>query len=280
MPRWRCRSRVRLSLLALSLASLAVLGAASLAAAKDDARARLTKPLALGSRPGATISVEWAVRVPDERLGSAPFGAGSMFVRLLSKTGAPSTVGFTDTDRDGLNRARVEVPAGGIGGVRVGLRGWNDYGVADVRFPLANDPFLSPGGARCDVAALRTKLAAFARAYSRGDYGLLDRLFSRKGFVWYFAFGPDRDLRGAKQNRETLISYFRARHRSGDRLEITSFRFNGYDRQRDRGHFEFEGRRRADDIRDGEWVPTGGKGGLDCSKPAVTIALLLVGGSV
>jgi hypothetical protein len=120
---------VGLPVVVLSLASLAVFGTASLAPAKD-ARARLTQSLPLAAPPGATIPVEWAVRVPDKRLGSRPFGAGRMFVRLLSRTGAPSTVGFTDTDRDGLNRARVEVPAGGIGGVRVGLRGWNDYGVA------------------------------------------------------------------------------------------------------------------------------------------------------
>jgi hypothetical protein len=269
---------VRLPLVVILLASLAVLGTASLATAKDDARAKLTKPLQLAARPGTAISVEWAVRVPDESLGIRPFGAGNMFVRLLSKTGAPATVGFTDTDRDGFNRARVKVPAGGIGGIRIGLRGWNDRGVSDAYFPLTNDPFLSPGGARCDVAALKANMAAFVRAYNRGNYRLLDRLFSREGFVWYFAFGPDRNLRGAKQNRETLIPYFRARHRSGDRLEITSFRFNGYERERDRGHFQFEGRRRADDIRDGEWVLMGGKGGLDCSQRAVTIALLLVGG--
>lgn len=202
-----------------------------------------------------------------------------MFVRLLSKTGADSTVGFTDTDRRGFNRTRVKVPSGGIGGVRVGLRGWNDRGVDDVFFPLENDPFLSPGGVRCDVASLKTTLAAFVSAYNRGDYRLLDRLFSRERFVWYYAIGPDRDLRGAKQNRDTLIPYFRARHRSGDRLEISSFRFNGYERERGWGHFQFEGRRRADDVRGGEWRPMTSKGALDCSKPPAGIALLLVGGT-
>jgi hypothetical protein len=277
----RCNRIVRLPLAVLLLASVAVLGTATLAAAKEDARARLTKPLPLGARPGSTISVEWTVRVPDGDGSSRPFGAGSMFVRLLSKTGADSTVGFADTDRRGFNRTRVEVPRGGIGGVRVGLRGWNSRGVADLRllFPLENDPFRSPGGIRCDVATLKPLLAAFVSAYNRGDYRRLDRLFSRGRFVWYFAIGPDRDLRDAKQSRETLIPYFRARHRSGDRLEINSFRFNGYERERDRSHFQFEGRRRADDVRRGEWRPMTGKGGLDCSRPPVRIALLLVGGT-
>lgn len=267
---------MRLSLAILLLASVCVLGTATLAAAKEDARARLTNPLPLAARPGTTVSVEWTVRIPES---GRPFGAGSMFVRLLSKTGADSTIGFADTDRRGRNRTRVKVPIGGIGGVRVGLRGWNDRGVGDLLFPLENDPFVSPGGARCDVASLRTTLAAFVGAYNGGDYRRLDRLFSRERFVWHFAIGPDRDLRGAKQNRETLIPYFRARHRSGDRLEVSSYRFNGYERERDYGHFEFEGRRRAADIRDGEWIPMVGKSALDCSKRPITFALLLVGGA-
>jgi hypothetical protein len=279
LARRRCRPRMRLRFALVLLAPLAVLGTATLAAAKEDARARLTKPLPVDARPGETVSVSWTVRVPDGKGGSRPFGAGSMFVRLLSATGAAPTVGFADTDARGRNEARVQVPVGGIGGVRVGLRGWNDRGVGDLLFPLVNDPFLSAGGARCDVASLRTTLAGFARAYNRGNYRRLDRLFSRERFIWYTASGPDRHLRGSKGNRETLIPYFRARHRSGDRLEISSYRFNGYDRQRDLGHFELAGRRRADDIRDGEWVPMAGKGALDCSKPTVTLAVLLVEGN-
>ncbi len=76
-----------------------------------------------------------------------------------------------------------------------------------------------------------------------------------------------------------MLPYVQARHSSGDRLEIRSYRFNGYDAQRKLGHFQFESRRRADDVRGGEWTPTGGKGALDCSKLPVKIALLLVGGT-
>jgi hypothetical protein len=280
VQRRRCRSRAKRPLAALSLALVAVLGSAALAGAKENARARLTEPLPLHARPGATVSVEWTVRAPDGSGESRPFGAGSMFVRLLSRTGADSTTGFADTDGAGRNLTQVRVPAGRIGGVRVGLRGWNNQGVSDLLFPLENDPFRSPGGARCDVVSARKTLAAFVRAYNRGDYRGLDRVFSRERFVWYFATGPDRRLRGAKQNRETLIPYFRARHRSGERLEITSYRFNGYERERDYGHVQFEGRRRADDIRGGEWIPMSGKSALDCSKPPITFAVLLVGGEV
>jgi hypothetical protein len=200
-----------------------------------------------------------------------------MFVRLLSRTGAPATtsVARAGSHANGRYAASVRVPEGGIGGIRFGVRG-----SPEVLLPVDNDPFTSPGGVRCDAAALRRTLGAFVRAYDSGDLRRLDRLFSREGFVWYFAVGPDRDLRGAKQNRETLIPYFRARHRSRDRLDLREYRFNGYVRERDRGHFQLEGRRRADDLRGGRWLPMSGKGALDCSKPPVTIALLLVGGGI
>jgi len=144
-----------------------------------------------------------------------------MFVRLLSNTGAPATTGFAGgtAHADGRYAAEVRVPAGGIG-VRVGLRGWNDHGTNDLLFPLENDPFTSPGGVRCDVAAVRTTLTAFVRAYNRGDLQRLDQLFSRERFVWYAASGPGRGVRGAKENRETLIPYFRDRHQHGDRLTL------------------------------------------------------------
>ncbi len=78
-----------------------------------------------------------------------------------------------------------------------------------------------------------------------------------------------RKLRGAKQDRRTLIPYFRERYRRGDRLAFGKYRFNGYDRERDRGHLE---------LADGRWSTMVGKGALSCSGPPVTIALLLVGG--
>lgn len=257
--------------------SAAALAAVALAPAKEGARARLTTTLPLGAAPGTTIQVQWTVDTPDSK-GSRPFGANGMFVRLLGRTGAPATIGFAagTAHADGRYAAEVRVPTGGIGGIRMGLRGWNDRGTGDLIFPLENDPFASPGGVRCDVTALRSTLATFIRAYNRGDARRLDRLFSREGFVWYFATGPSRDLREAKQNRRTLIPYFRERHRHGDRLTLISYRFNGYNHER--GHFQWDARRRADDFRDGRWFEMVGKGGLDCSSPTVTIALLLVGG--
>ena len=270
---------MRFAVAALSICA-AALAVVSLAPAKENARARLAAPVRLGAVPGTTIRVQWTVQTRDDQGRLRPFRASGMFVRLLSRTGAAETVGLAGSTSqvDGRYTANLRVPAGGIGGIRIGLRGWNDHGRADIYFPLENDPFASPGDPTCDVTAVRSTLAAFVRAYNRGDFGRLDLLFSREGFVWYFATGPDRHLRKAKQNRETLLPYFRARHRSDDRLTVLRYRFNGYDRERGLGHFQLHGRRRADDVRQGDWIRMGGKGALDCSRAPVTIALLLVGG--
>jgi hypothetical protein len=256
---------------------LGALAAAAGAAGKGRAEVRLTKPLPLAAAPGTTIRVHWSVQTIDERGRAGPFDAIGMFVRLLSRTGAATSEGVASAREhpDGRYSASVVVPEGGIGGVRLGL-----HASPSGLFPLANDPFRSPGGARCDVAAAQSTLTAFVRAYNRGDLRRLNRLFSRDAFRWYSALGPDRRLRGAKQNRDTLIPYFRRRHLQGDRLEVTSFRFNGYERERDVGHFEWEALRRANDIRDGSSVNVDAKGALDCTKPPVTIALLFVGGEI
>jgi hypothetical protein len=66
-----------------------------------------------------------------------------MFVRLLSRTGARPTTADARTSSSAVGRywARFVVPKGGMGGIRFGLRGWNDHGEADVFFPLQYDPF-------------------------------------------------------------------------------------------------------------------------------------------
>ena len=266
---WRCNAIVRLALVVVAVSG-AALATVTFASAKEGAQARLTTIVPRGAAPGTTIRVQWTVEVPDGKEGRRPFNAIGMFVRLLSRTGAPSTVGFASptAHEDGHYAADVSVPTGGIGGVRMGLRG-----STDVFFPLENDPFTSPGGVRCDVAALRTMLTAFVRAYNRGDFDRLDRLFSRERFVWYSWGGP------ARSNRAALVPNFRRRHERGDRLRSLIFRFNGYERERDFGHFQLDAHRRANDLQGGRWFPMVGKGALDCSKPPVTIAVMFLGGS-
>jgi hypothetical protein len=129
--------------LVLTLAAALALVAASASLGKEGARARLTTSLPLHAAPGTTIRVGWSLDVPATGGGRRPFGANGVFVRLLSRTGARPTIGFAATaaHSDGRYSARVKVPTGGIGGIRIGLRGWNDSGISDVIFPLQNDPF-------------------------------------------------------------------------------------------------------------------------------------------
>jgi hypothetical protein len=273
---------VRLAL-TTALVFVALLAGAALAPAKEDARARLTTVLPLAAAPATTIRVGWAVDVPDGNGGRKPFNAGSMFVRLLSRTGAASTTAFTGSAAHPAGRyvASVRVPAGGIGGIRMGLRATvsspNGTHSSDLIFPLDNDPFTSRGGARCDAAALRTKLTAFVRAYNNGDFGTLDALFSRKHFAWYSSGGPGVRVLGAAKARATLIAYFRQRHGLGDRLRLRSYRFNGYEAQRQVGHFALSLSRRADDFLRGRWSRVAAKGALDCARPSITFAVLSLG---
>lgn len=265
----------------VALLALVGLVAVAAAGAKEGAVARLTTPLPLDARAGTAIRVAWVVDVPDGKGGREPFSANEMFVRLLSRTGAVATTGFADTAADGGNATTVKVPAGGIGGVRVGLRGMgcdtSGCRPSDASFPLANDPFRSPGGARCDVAAARAVLAAFVRAYDAGDLARLDALFSRDRFVWYSSDGPGVRRLADAADRSTLAAYFARRHARGDRARGLELRFNGYERARDLGHFALTLERRADDLRAGAWLHVTGKGALDCTKPPVTIAALSLG---
>jgi hypothetical protein len=221
--------RVAVSVMAILLAALVLAPGGS---SKEGARARLLSPLPLAAKPGSTIQVRWAVDVPDGQGGRRPFGAGAMFVRLLSKTGAPSTIGFADGR--GRFQTTLRVPSGGIGGVRVGLRGTRCDGSGcregDALFPLLNDPFRSPGGVRCDVVAMRTTFGAFVRAYNRGELSTLDRLFAREPrFVWFSSGGP------ARGNRDAMLDHLQRRHERGDRLRVLTYRFTGYEQERNHG---------------------------------------------
>lgn len=264
---------VRIALLVVVF--LVALSAATVAPTRPGVRAWLTTKLPLDARPATTIRVGWTVDLTSDSGGRRGFNARGMFVKLLSATGAPATIGFARRTARGLYAAEVLVPVGGTGGVRMGMRG-----SADVYFPLENDPFSSPGGARCDVTAVRATLTRFVRAYNRGDVRLLDRLFSRERFVWYSSGKPGLRRLGDAANRATLIPYLRRRHRRGDRLALLGYRFNGYERGRGHGQFELSGRRRANDFRGGRWFTTIGKGAIDCSELPRAIAVLSLGGAV
>ncbi len=134
----------------LLLVSSMLLGlvAAPLAPAKEGVQATLTAPLALDAPPGKRITVTWTLRLDDDTGKHRPFGAGGVFVRLLSASGGPPAIGFAGGGEHarGEYAAAVVVPEGGIGGIEIGIRGWNDFGVSDAMFPIRIDPLAAPAG--------------------------------------------------------------------------------------------------------------------------------------
>jgi hypothetical protein len=130
---------------------LAVLAAASLlllaapADGKTGVRARLSSGVPLDAAPGERVTLRWTLGYRDERGRWRPgFDACGVFVRLLSASGASPTVGFDSNGacrphRGGRYAAGVEVPAGGVGEVQIGLRG-----TTDVFFPLESDSPAAP----------------------------------------------------------------------------------------------------------------------------------------
>jgi hypothetical protein len=107
-------------------------------------------------------------------------------------------------------------------------------------------------------------MASFVAAYNAGDRRRLDALFARRPlFHWYSSAKPGPRLRARAARRDTLLTYFGARHRREDRLRLVSFRFtgnsNGY------GHFALGLRRSAADFRRGAWFGLVGKGAAVCT---------------
>lgn len=124
-------------------------------------------------------------------------------------------------------------------GVTFGLAGCNGSGSS----PPANPPAVGGSTASaaptpCDRKGVRVLVEAFTEAFNEGDLRRLDRLFASKPiFMWYSTDGPGARLRAASRNRTRLVSYFAARHRDGERLDLRFFRFRG--NRSGYGHFVF-----------------------------------------
>jgi hypothetical protein len=135
------------SLLLALTAALSLLVVAAPADGKTGVRARLSAPVPLAAAPGETITVTWTLGYRDEQQRWRPgFDACDVFVRLASAAGGRPTVGFDSGGacRDhpgGDYAATVKVPEGGIGAIKIGLRG-----TTDVFFPLENDPLAAARG--------------------------------------------------------------------------------------------------------------------------------------
>jgi len=103
------------------------------AAAKDGVHATLTSKLPAHASTGTRVVVTFTLRDADGR----PFNAQKVFVKIVCPEKTDSSFAFAANVHDGGYRAVATVPPGGLGTVRIGLRGWNTVGhTADVNFPV------------------------------------------------------------------------------------------------------------------------------------------------
>jgi hypothetical protein len=113
------------------------------APAKEGVVATLRTPILIDAPAGAHLRVAWTLTYADENGRRRPFGAGGVFIRLRSASGADAKTGFADrVSATGRYAATVVVPKGGIGDVEIGLRGWTSGPTgrhrSDLLFPIAN----------------------------------------------------------------------------------------------------------------------------------------------
>jgi hypothetical protein len=133
------------SLLLALLAGMSLLLVAAPAPGKTGVRARLSASVPLDAPPGKKINVRWTLGYRDEERRWRPgFDACGVFVRLVSASGGRPTVGFDSggacrAHPGGMYAATVKVPEGGVGGIKIGLRG-----TTDVYFPLDSDSIAAP----------------------------------------------------------------------------------------------------------------------------------------
>jgi hypothetical protein len=107
-------------LTALAVCALSILLVVPAAVGKEGVRARLDTPLPVGAAQGDTITIAWTLS-SIERGGHRPFGASGVFVRLLSASNGKSVKAIGNGSSQGRYIAKVKVPEGGIGGIRIGL---------------------------------------------------------------------------------------------------------------------------------------------------------------
>jgi hypothetical protein len=112
----------------------------------------------------------------------------------------------------------------------------------------------------CTGEQVEALVRDFLVAFNAGRLNELDGLIALEpDFQWYSVKGPEERLREAAFDRSTLIPYFEDRHRSGERLILRRFRFNGYSQEL--GHFDYDITRSASAIAEMRYV---GKGAAVC----------------
>jgi hypothetical protein len=146
--------------------------------------------------------------------------------------------------------------------------------LAPVSFAFAATPTTvqsSGSAATCDTKGARQLVDSFVDSFNRGDAKQLDRVVAGpERFVWYSTDSPGQRFGEEAYNRSTLMSYFAGRHDQHERLQLSSFRFNGIYGM-GLGGFEFELIRSAAD--GGAATPYVGKGVIDCASAPHTLVV-------
>jgi hypothetical protein len=133
--------------------------------------------------------------------------------------------------------------------------------------------------APCARAQTRAAFDSFLAAFDGGDQAKLDSLFAAEpDFQWFSSGVPGPRVRHDAFDRHTLLAYFRARHRHGDRLWLLDFHFAG--RSPRWSGFSFDLRRRSRDFRGGRWFRTTGKGAAVCDGGRARFIVLSIGGPI
>jgi hypothetical protein len=129
------------------------------------------------------------------------------------------------------------------------------------------------GPASCTSDQVNRLVSDFFEAFNAGKLTELDRLFANEPeFQWYSTDAPGERLQGEATDRSTLVAYFNARHKSGERLTLRRFQYNGYDQGY--GHFEYQLTRSADSLAGTRYE---GKGAALCKPTGNVIAVWSMG---
>jgi hypothetical protein len=108
-------------------------------------------------------------------------------------------------------------------------------------------------GSGCTTDQVAAIVRAVVKSFNAGHAGAVDRLFAPEpAFKWFAMRGPQGRIGKAAQNRTTIRSYVRKRHRRHDRLTLVTIQGNAH----------FFMRRRADDYHPRNAIE--GKGAAIC----------------
>ena len=147
----------------LPAAALLLVAGSGPVLAKESLTARLDAPIAIGTPPGTEIMVGVTVTAPSaDGSSTEPVYGSPIYLRLTGRHGATTDAMGEPAGPSGHYVMRITVPAGGVRGVEVGMRGTSDLPIRLQEDPLT---FRAIGPTTAQVAPAPTPaLTPFARA--------------------------------------------------------------------------------------------------------------------